>query len=145
MSRVVKMIPVFVEFIPSDLKSGELYVSLTYSVTAHLCACGCGEKVVLPLHPEQWRFTYDGASISIFPSIGNISTNCNSHYWIENNRIKWGSLISKDQAIRGIARDRGDLAGHGKVPIVQQLPPAVARNGLLVEILRRLFSKNKPE
>jgi hypothetical protein len=53
MTRIKHLEPAFVELMPSELEPGKLYVSTTYSLTAHLCASGCGEKVVLPLHPQQ--------------------------------------------------------------------------------------------
>ena len=37
-----------VTYIPKELGQGKLYVSTEYGVAAHLCACGCGSKVVTP-------------------------------------------------------------------------------------------------
>jgi hypothetical protein len=34
----------FVEFVPSELKEGVLYVSVQYATAVHKCACGCGHK-----------------------------------------------------------------------------------------------------
>lgn len=34
-----------VGFMPAQLEPGILYVSKKYRTAAHLCACGCGEKV----------------------------------------------------------------------------------------------------
>ena len=34
-----------VQYIPKQLSPGILYVTERYSVAAHLCACGCGNKV----------------------------------------------------------------------------------------------------
>jgi hypothetical protein len=47
--------PQFVEFMPPMLKEGVLYVSMPYATTTHLCACGCGNKVVVPLNPADWQ------------------------------------------------------------------------------------------
>src|SRR2546423_1582885 len=79
----------FVTSAPADPEPGVLYISIEYDTTIHLCACGCESQVVLPLHPTAWRLTYDGDSISIFPSVGNWSFPCRSHYWIERGRIRW--------------------------------------------------------
>jgi hypothetical protein len=42
--------------------------------------CGCGKKVVLPLHPTHGKLTYDGETVSLSPSVGNWSFPCESHY-----------------------------------------------------------------
>lgn len=36
--------PDFVEFIPSELAPGVLYISMDYATCSHLCACGCGAR-----------------------------------------------------------------------------------------------------
>ena len=77
----------FVEFLPLDLEEGILYITIAYKAAAHLCACGCGNKVLTPITPHDWKITYDGNSISVSPSIGNWSFNCKSHYWIRRNKI----------------------------------------------------------
>lgn len=85
----------FVELIPDELNPGILYVSMEYATTAHLCMSGCGEEVVLPLSPEQWKLTFNGRTVSLSPSVGNWSFECQSHYWIENGTIRWAGQMSK--------------------------------------------------
>lgn len=75
--------------VPDILQEGILYVCFECNVVVHLCACGCGEKVVLQIDPDFWRVQYDGETVSLFPSIGNYQYPCRSHYWIEQNRVKW--------------------------------------------------------
>lgn len=77
----------FVEYMPEEINQGELYISMKYSVVIHLCTCGCGEKVVTPLSPDDWQLKYDGEAISLYPSIGNWDFPCQSHYWIINNKV----------------------------------------------------------
>lgn len=77
----------FVEFIPPELEEGILYITIAYKAAAHLCACGCGNKVLTPITPHDWKFTYDGKSISLSPSIGNWNFKCKSHYWISRNEV----------------------------------------------------------
>jgi hypothetical protein len=96
----------FVEFIPAELEEGVLYVSIPYATTTHLCACGCGNKVVLPLHPTHWKLTFDGETVSMSPSVGNWSFDCDSHYWIERDHIRWASKWSKEKIEAGRAKDR---------------------------------------
>ncbi len=50
----------FVEFIPERLTERTLYVSVAYASAAHLCFCGCGNKVVTPIHPAGWELLFDG-------------------------------------------------------------------------------------
>lgn len=78
----------FVDHIPAQLKDGILYVSMKYHTTAHLCACGCGEKVVNPLNRKYgWILTFDGQRLSLSPSIGNYQFPCCSHYYIKENEV----------------------------------------------------------
>lgn len=79
----------FVELMPKEIEDGVLYISMEYATAIHRCACGCGNKVVTPLSPKDWKLTFNGESISLSPSIGNWNFDCKSHYWIVNNNIKW--------------------------------------------------------
>lgn len=88
LNHMNKLQPEFVEFIPIDLENGKLYISMKYCTTVHLCACGCGERVVTPLQPHGWRLTFDG-TVTLRPSIGNFEYSCKSHYFITNNEIQW--------------------------------------------------------
>ena len=96
----------FVEFIPDTLEDGIVYVSMAYATVTHKCCCGCGEDVVTPLSPTDWKLTFDGRTISLNPSIGNWGFACQSHYWIRNNRVVWAQLMSADEIDAGRAYDR---------------------------------------
>lgn len=87
----------FVEFIPSLLEEGILYITVEYKTAAHLCACGCGNKVFTPITPNRWKMTYNGETISLSPSIGNWSFECRSHYWICKNEIIKAVSWSQDE------------------------------------------------
>ncbi len=78
----------FVEHLPQRLEAGVLYISIEYATAAHSCCCGCGEEVVTPFTPTDWKMTFDGDTISLFPSIGNWNMACRSHYFVERNRVK---------------------------------------------------------
>jgi len=78
----------FVEFIPEVLEDGILYITIEYCTAIHKCVCGCGNEVVTPISPTDWQLTFDGKSVSLFPSIGNWNFKCKSHYWIIKNNIK---------------------------------------------------------
>lgn len=79
----------FVDQVPEDLENGVVYVSIPFSTVIHKCCCGCGHEVVTPLAPNGWQLIFDGASVSLHPSIGNRALPCRSHYWIERNRVLW--------------------------------------------------------
>lgn len=100
----------FVDSIPRDLERQRLYVSIRYRTTAHLCMCGCGNKVVHPLRPNRWSLSYDGASVSIAPSIANDGLPCNSHYWIRRDRVEWYRPLTDKQKELARSRDAGLLA-----------------------------------
>ena len=81
--------PEFVEFIPDKLQEGVLYISKEFQTATHKCCCGCGEKVVTPLNDQWWKLKMNGESVSLSPSIGSWSLDCESHYYIKENKIQW--------------------------------------------------------
>ena len=98
--------PRFVEFVPDFVASGVLYISLEYETAVHNCCCGCGHKVVTPISPTDWSLTFDGDTVSVSPSIGSWSLPCQSHYWINRNRITWAPQWTAEQIAAGRIRDR---------------------------------------
>jgi uncharacterized protein DUF6527 len=105
MRREIVLAHEFVEFIPEQLKEQTLYVSNTYGTAVHKCCCGCGREVVTPLSPTGWELTFDGKSVSLYPSIGNWSLPCQSHYFITKNKVVWAPQWSKEQIARGRAQE----------------------------------------
>lgn len=100
-----KVQPEFVEFIPETLEEGVLYISVPFATASHKCMCGCGELVVTPIRPTDWRLTWNGEAVSLHPSIGNWSFACQSHYWISENRVIWTTAWSSDRIDAGRRRD----------------------------------------
>lgn len=96
----------FVTAIPDELEERTLYVSMDYATVVHRCCCGCGREVVTPLSPTDWKLSYDGESISLSPSIGNWSFECQSHYWIGKSTVRWADQWSKKQIEVGRTWDR---------------------------------------
>jgi hypothetical protein len=90
-----------VEFLPRDLREGVLYVSEEYAVAGHLCACGCGNKVIVPLGPAEWKFREKDGLPTLWPSIGNWQLPCRSHYMITEGQIDWAGSWSKEEVERG--------------------------------------------
>jgi len=106
MNRTEALRPQFVEFVPGTLEGGVLYISCKYKTASHLCCCGCGNKVVTPLNPSGWKLTEQRGAVTLYPSIGNWNFPCESHYWIQENRIEWARKMSRQQIITVRAGDR---------------------------------------
>lgn len=83
-----------VQAIPENLEPNVLYVSRKYGTASHLCACGCRIEVVTPLGRGGWNVLLDRRGVSMFPSIGNWSFDCKSHYFIRNGGIEWAAAFS---------------------------------------------------
>jgi hypothetical protein len=128
----------FVDAMPESLDEGILYISISYAIATHLCACGCHHEVVTPLSPTDWAMTYDGESVSLKPSIGNWSFPCQSHYFIDHNRIRWAPRWTPDQIAAGRARDRIAKGIH-PAPDAAPTPPRASPEHR--PLWRRLMSR----
>lgn len=107
----------FVEYIPDQIEEGTLYISMDYATVVHKCCCGCGNEVVIPISPTDWKLIFNGASITLDPSIGNWGYECGSHYWIENSKVMWAGEWSKERIAAARHRDyinkNKNYNGHG--------------------------------
>lgn len=90
-----------VKYLPRELAPGILYVSEEFAVAGHLCACGCGNKVITPLGPTEWKFSERKGRPTLHPSIGNWQLPCRSHYVIANGQIQWGDQWSDARIAAG--------------------------------------------
>lgn len=90
-----------VHFMSEELKPGVLYVSDEFSISAHLCACGCGSKIRIPLGPTEWVLDETKNGPSLYPSIGNWQLPCKSHYWISKGKVIWASRWSDNEIAAG--------------------------------------------
>ena len=147
MSRVDRLEPVFVDEVPREIEPGKLYISVAYTTAIHLCCCGCGSEVVTPLHPARWSVTYDGATVSLSPSVGSWALPCRSHYVIRRNQVRWASPWSKEKIEAGRKRDRRAVTGYFErdvepSPEGPHVAPANAP-GLLRRLLSRLRRLSK--
>jgi hypothetical protein len=130
----------FVKSIPGKLEERTLYVSMEYATVTHKCCCGCGNEVVTPLTPTDWKLTYDGESISLHPPIGNWNFPCQSHYWIRNSTVKWADQWSREQIEAGRTFDRRAKKEYytteysppdGEKPVITERAPNGAPRGSL--------------
>jgi hypothetical protein len=97
MRNKIELTHEFVEYIPNYIKEGVIYISIAFATVVHKCCCGCGEEVVTPLSPTDWKLIFDGQTISLDPSIGNWNFDCQSHYWIKDNIVTWAPKWSQEK------------------------------------------------
>jgi hypothetical protein len=123
----------FVEFIPPNLDQGVMYISIPYATAVHLCACGCGNKVITPLSPAEWQLIFDGDTVSLHPSVGNWDFPCRSHYFVRRDQIQWAPAWSEARIRAGRQADAEALddyfAGGSGLPEAPQMSTA-SRGGL---------------
>jgi uncharacterized protein DUF6527 len=86
-----------VHYMPKELEPGLLYVSEQFEIAGHICACGCGNKVMTPLGPTEWRFEDSSRGPTLTPSIGSWQLPCKSHYWITRGEVRWAGQWSPEQ------------------------------------------------
>lgn len=127
---IKNLIPQFVERFPEKLEPGELYLAMEFATAAHLCACGCGNKVITPFSPTDWQMSFDGETVSLKPSIGNWTFKCRSHYWVRSGRIDWAGNMSQEAINTGRKRDAEAKARQqaGKPESQVFSPPAFPTN-----------------
>lgn len=101
-----------VEFMPKVLEPGILYVSEKYRTAAHLCACGCGEKIRTPLGPTEWAVKEDANGPTLWPSVGSWQRPCRSHYVIRNGAVNWARQWSDEQVADGRRYDQKKREAH---------------------------------
>lgn len=136
--KATSLVPVFTESIPASIKPRHLYVSMRYETAVHLCACGCGTKVVTPFGPHDWTMTFDG-TVSLRPSVGNGQQVCRSHYYVRRDRIEWLPTISKRATLSATARDR---AAHTQEPEPMAIPENWwCRAWRRIRLLKRAFKR----
>jgi hypothetical protein len=95
----------FVNSIPVDIEDNVLYISIPFCTAIHKCVCGCGKEVVTPLSPIDWELTFDGKTVSLYPSIGNWNFECQSHYFIAKSKIEHVRKWSEEEIEKGRSKD----------------------------------------
>jgi hypothetical protein len=89
---------------------------MEFGSATHLCCCGCGEEVVTPFTPTDWKLTYDGETVSLWPSIGNWNLACRSHYTVSGDRIIEAASWSDDRIAAERFRDKAAKAARYRSP-----------------------------
>ncbi|QEG01561.1 hypothetical protein Mal15_56380 [Stieleria maiorica] len=129
----------FVVHFPDELEPGVLYISIEFKSVSHLCCCGCGEEVVTPLSPADWRIIYDGESVSLNPSVGSWTLACRSHYVITRGQVRVAGQWTDEQIAAGRRRDR--LATERQFGNAVQQPASRESNNQVVEKPRSWFAR----
>ena len=112
MTKVSRFKPAFVESIPRVIEEGVLYISEEFETVSHKCPCGCGSRIVTPLTPTDWRLERVGSEVSLYPSVGNWSLPCRSHYWIRRSTVVWAESWSDAKIAAGRERDNRQKAEY---------------------------------
>jgi hypothetical protein len=125
---------------PKVLEPGVLYVSEEFEVAGHLCACGCGNKVITPLTPTEWSFREVGGQPTLSPSIGSWQLPCRSHYWILAGAVRWAGTWTPDQIERGRRAEEERLRAYFETRNAR--PRGLARLWKWIrELARRVFRR----
>jgi Family of unknown function (DUF6527) len=132
----------FVDTVPPTREEGKLYISIKYRTAIHSCFCGCGMKVVTPIRPTGWQLTYNGEAVTLYPSIGNWSFKCRSHYWIRDNQATPAGPMSRHEIDAGRSRDAASREDHLATKAAPLPASEAAAPTPRVGFWRRLFRRN---
>lgn len=83
---------------PDVYEFGVLYWSKEFEMSAHLCACGCGDIIQVPVDLMNFSIVDGSMGPTVRPSIGNWGV-CDAHYYITNGEVEWLGTLSKEQII----------------------------------------------
>lgn len=151
MSRRTQLTHEFVDAIPRELEEGVLYVSILYATAAHLCLCGCRNEINTPLSPTDWRLTFDGISVSLHPSVANWRFECQSHYWIDRDRVEWAGRMAPELIEAGRARARrakdeyfGESRAVPRIPAEVEPAAKTEARGPISKLLSRFRRRGQP-
>jgi hypothetical protein len=88
----------YVSEFPKEIKKRKIYIEGNSKLNdfwyaKFLCPCGCKDELTLNLINDvspRWKIENDFRSkkISLTPSI-NRKSNCKSHFWITDSKVKW--------------------------------------------------------
>lgn len=117
MIRYARLEHRFVKHIPDILEPGVLYISMEYGSAAHSCCCGCGEEIMTPFAPTDWKMTFDGESVSLWPSVGNWNLPCRSHYVIKGGLVIEALPWSDAEVAAERRRDKAAKSRYYGMPI----------------------------
>jgi len=127
-----------VYYVPKQLEPGILYFSKEFGIAAHLCPCGCGNKVVAPIAPTDWSLTVKRGKPTLYPSIGNWQIPCRSHYWVTDGKIVWSYQWTEDQIQDGRKHEEFQRKSY-----YENLERNRKEKSVFIQILNLFFKKGK--
>lgn len=71
------------EYMPDKKEFGKIYYSPEFNGAGHLCLCGCGHDVYIPIKEGEWTLNENNGKVTITPSLLQ-RFDCKSHYIITN-------------------------------------------------------------
>lgn len=89
---------------PAQPLPGVLYWSREFEMCGHLCACGCGDFIQLPVGPVDYAITIGPKGPTLRPSVGNWDV-CDNHYYITDGEVQWMPKWSPAQIAAGRAAE----------------------------------------
>lgn len=127
-----------VDSIPREIVEGTIYISQEYATAVHKCCCGCRNEVVTPLGPTDWQIKINHGEVTVYPSIGNWSLPCQSHYWIREGRILWAEQWSEARIAFGRQQNRiAKQIQYGERPLSKH-PTTSTSTGYLARLWKNL-------
>jgi len=114
-----------VQYMPTKLEPGLLYVAEKFGAAAHLCACGCGTIVRTPLN--RWSLVETKFGPTLDPSIGNWQEHCQSHYWIRRGEVMWADQWTPEQIASGRRGEEERLRAYYDEFSKKKRPGAIRR------------------
>lgn len=106
---------------PDQPEPGSFYYSEDFRSSLHLCACGCERRVVLPIKPAGWQMEVAGASVSLYPSVGNREFDCRSHYLIRDGSVIWLAGMSDREVTASRERDEEHIRAVHRISLWKRL------------------------
>jgi len=112
--RVERYVYNRVDVIPEKLQPGVLYHAAEYATALHLCACGCKREVTTGIGAGHWVLEVTPKGPTLWPSIGNGSFPCKSHYFIVEGGVRWAGVYTKEMI--ALARRIDNPRAHQAIP-----------------------------
>ena len=134
----------FVIQVPREMEEKTLYISMEFGTAMHKCFCGCGNDVITPLKSTGWTLTFNG-KVTLYPSIGNWSFPCQSHYWIQEDQVKFVGSWNSEEIRSGRERDlkkKEDFYQNIEIEETPEIKPIPSEKPWFIKLLS-FFRRSK--
>lgn len=119
---------VMVDRFPASPEAEILYWSQEFEISGHLCACGCGDFIQLPITPVDFRIISGAGGPTLRPSVGNWNV-CDAHYYITDGEVQWLAKLTASQISAGREAEdkrRALYYAPGRYSFLQRVRDSVA-------------------